>query len=121
MQLSSGIRWLLFDAVGTLIYPDPPVAEAYALAASRYNSRLSAAQIKDRFRAAFAAHASAGGPTSESHERQRWQKIVAATIDDVPAQHANELFEHLWNHFAQPGHWRLYDDAGRALAALAAR
>jgi putative hydrolase of the HAD superfamily len=121
MILHPGVQWLLFDAVGTLIYPDPPVAEVYALAARSYGSHLSAAEISQRFHAAFVAHATLGGLTSEAYERQRWQKIVAATIDDVPEPQIDGLFEHLWNHFAQAQHWRLYDDVAPALAALSAR
>jgi len=40
-------------------------------------------------------------------------------FDDV--RETDGLFESLWNHFAEPKHWRLYDDAARAWAALAAR
>ena len=43
------IRGVLFDAVGTLIYPDPPVAEAYRSIGRRFGSRLSVEQIAARF------------------------------------------------------------------------
>src|SRR5688572_14129451 len=110
-----GIRWVLFDAVGTLIHPDPPVAEVYHSAGRRFGSRLAVEEIRLRFRAALAASQSEGGPTSESNERQRWRRIVGHVIHDVHDQ-ADSLFEKLWQHFAKPQHWRLYDDVAEAMA-----
>jgi putative hydrolase of the HAD superfamily len=58
--------------------------------------------------------------TSEAQERERWRRIVAAVFDDVPDA-SEVLFDSLWRHFAQPEHWRLYDDAPAVLEELAAR
>ncbi|MAV35602.1 MAG: hypothetical protein CMJ59_09095 [Planctomycetaceae bacterium] len=44
---------VLFDAVGTLIYPDPEVAAAYHQAGREHGSRMSLDRIVDRFRDAF--------------------------------------------------------------------
>ena len=125
------IRWILFDAVGTLIYPDPPIAEAYYAAAHDYGSHLAIDEIALRFRVAFAAELGVDAAsesnslsrprTNETQERRRWQRIVAQAIDDVPSNNANALFERLWTHFAQAAHWRLYDDLAPALTGLAAR
>jgi putative hydrolase of the HAD superfamily len=115
----AGTGWVLFDAVGTLIAPDPPVAEVYRGAAERFGSRLDLATIWQRFRQALAEEHAAGEPTSEPQERERWRRIVGRVIDDVPAA-SDALFQQLWNHFAQPQSWRLYDDVTPALAALAA-
>jgi len=136
-----GVRWVLFDAVGTLIDPDPPVAEAYHRVARDFQSRLAVAEIKRRFAAAFAAKESIGSlsgpqpqaqafgsglndlrrqPTSEQSERDRWRRIVAVVLDDVP-EAAGEPFERLWQHFAEPSSWRLYRDVPAALSALAVR
>jgi putative hydrolase of the HAD superfamily len=51
-ELPTGVRWILFDAVGTLIYPDPPVAEAYRAVALRFGLELSIATIGQRFASA---------------------------------------------------------------------
>lgn len=115
----SNIRWVLFDAVGTLLYADPPVAEVYHAAAQRFGSRLGVSEIRLRFGRALAAE-QRGGPTDESQERDRWRRIVKAVIDDVNDS-SGELFEQLWWHFAQPQHWRLFDDVPAALAELASR
>jgi putative hydrolase of the HAD superfamily len=116
-----GVRWVLFDAVGTLLYPHPAVAEAYAAAAQRHGSKLTASEAADRFRTAFESHTQSSGPTDEPREKERWRRIVAATIDDVCSDHQESLFQELWNHFAQPDHWRVYDDVPPALAELSAR
>jgi putative hydrolase of the HAD superfamily len=105
--------WILFDAVGTLIYPDPPVAEVYYAAGRRFGSQ---SEIEARFRLALAA-GQTGGPTSEANERERWRRIVRQVLDDVTTQR-DALFEAMWNHFAQPQHWRLYDDAAATLEPL---
>jgi putative hydrolase of the HAD superfamily len=113
------VRWVLFDAVGTLIYANPSVADAYHTAAHRFGSRLTRVEIQQRFCAAIEAER-AGEPTNEAQERLRWQRIVRRVIHDVN-DGAEELFEQLWHHFGQPEHWRMYDDVGPALAQLAER
>ena len=47
------IRVIFFDAVGTLIHPDPPATDVYGAVGCRFGSRLDAAAIKERFRTAF--------------------------------------------------------------------
>ena len=115
-----GIRWVLFDAVGTLIYPDPPVADAYHAAAQQFGSRLAVEEISQRFAAALAASHNSGLPTSERNERRRWQHIVKQVIDDV-VNSQDELFERLWQHFAQPQHWRPYADVAETVHELLRR
>jgi putative hydrolase of the HAD superfamily len=114
-----GIRWVLFDAVGTLMYADPPVAEVYHEVGGRYGSRLCVREIDTRFRAAL-ARPGHGSVTNESWERERWRLIVRETIVDIPHR-LDAVFEELWHHFAQPRHWRLYDDVPGAVSELARR
>jgi putative hydrolase of the HAD superfamily len=116
----AGIRWVLFDAVGTLIFPHPPVAEVYYAAGRRFGSRLGIKTIQQRFRLALAEAQSGCRPTSESGERERWRRIVGRVIDDVP-EVLDAVFDELWRHFSQPQHWRVYDDVPEALSALARR
>jgi putative hydrolase of the HAD superfamily len=119
MSAPVNVRCILFDAVGTLIYADPPVSEVYHAAARRFGSRLTADEIAARFRSALAdSHKCRNNPTCESHERECWRTIVSRVIDDVPDARG-ELFGQLWDHFAQPRHWRLFDDASPVLTALA--
>lgn len=140
-------RWIVFDAVGTLLDPDPPAAVVYHAAAVRRGSRLTLAQVARRLcelfppcgyalwarrgrRSSVPRAAERGRPvspcawrlwrprTSERRERLRWRKIVQRTLDDVPGQEGRRLFAQLWHHFRRPEHWRLYPEVPQTLAAL---
>jgi putative hydrolase of the HAD superfamily len=117
MNALAGIRHVLFDAVGTLIYPAPSVAEVYAALGQQFGSRLSAAEIRPRFAVAFGREAPTF-TTSEPGERRRWQQIVAEVFDDVTG---DALFESLWHHFASGQHWRLFDDVSDTWQELEGR
>src|SRR6185436_20808273 len=105
MQIPPNIRAVLFDAVGTLIYPDPPVAEVYQREAQKLGSKYWVPEIAGRFRAAIARHHQ-GGQTSEELERERWRRIVYDVIDDVDDSQELLLCA-LWKHFGSASSWRL--------------
>jgi putative hydrolase of the HAD superfamily len=118
------IRCVLFDAVGTLIFPHPPVAAAYGAVARRHGSSLGEEEIAARFRQAFCRQeaqdaAADASPTDEVRELRRWQAVVAETLSDVSDTTA--AFGELWLHFALPGNWRLFDDVAETWRELAAR
>ena len=114
-------QWVALDAVGTLIHPEPGVAEAYHAAASRHGSRLSAEEISLRFRTVYSEFEELPperADTSEERELAKWREIVARVIPDVtdPEQCFQDLFE--W--FSHPGAWRVYPDVAEALTRLSA-
>jgi putative hydrolase of the HAD superfamily len=119
----AAVQVVLFDAVGTLLHPEPAVAVAYHAVGRRFGSRLSPEDIEPRFRAAFARQESidqaAGHQTDEARERARWQAIVGEVFSDVPDP--SDLFTALWEHFAQPRHWAVYPDVAECWRRLAAR
>jgi putative hydrolase of the HAD superfamily len=121
--LPKGVRAVVFDAVGTLIYPDPPAPEVYARIGRRYGSRLDPSVIADRFAAAFARQeaidGAAGWRTSEEREHERWRSIVADVLDDVTDPAA--CFTELFTYFGRPDAWRCVTDAAATLAGLADR
>jgi len=149
------LRAVLFDAVGTLIRPEPSVATAYAQAGRRHGADLPEDEIGRRFRAALVRqdeidrvrHA---GRTDQEREIERWRGIVAdvfapllekvsgtdsnqdgvtldaaraagSGVESVPDtfSHTGRIFDDLWDHFAQPSNWRLFDDAAAAWDRLA--
>ncbi|HEX4130331.1 MAG TPA: HAD-IA family hydrolase [Pirellulales bacterium] len=120
----NSIRAVLFDAVGTVIVPEPPVARAYWLAAQQFGSQLDEPTIAERFRVAFAAEEEADallhrGRATEQREQLRWRRIVAHVFDEVANRRG--LFDALWRHFGQSDSWRVVPGAVEGWQALAAR
>jgi putative hydrolase of the HAD superfamily len=112
-------RAWIFDAVGTLIRPEPSAAAVYAEVGRRHGSRLPEAVLARRFRAAFHAEEArdraADWRTSEDREVARWRNIVAGVLDDVAEPEA--VFRELWDHFVHPTAWRCEPGAAEVLVA----
>jgi putative hydrolase of the HAD superfamily len=119
--LASHIRAICFDAVGTLIFPEPAAHEVYATVGHRFGSKLDVEAIRARFKRAFAEEENrdlvAGLRTSEERERRRWHHIVGTVLDDVTDPAA--CFAELYEHFHCPQAWRCADHAGEVLGRLA--
>jgi putative hydrolase of the HAD superfamily len=122
-RLLDGIQAVVFDAVGTVIYPDPPAPLVYAAIGRQFGSRLTPDIIAARFRTAFRDEEfwdhQHNLQTGEDRERGRWQHIVGRVLDDVTD--AQACFRKLFMHFAQPAAWRCDPELGAVLAELAAR
>jgi putative hydrolase of the HAD superfamily len=114
------VQAIYFDAVGTLIHPEPSAAVVYAAAARRFGSNHNVEEIARRFSRAFAneerADEAAGWVTSEERELARWRNIVASVLDDTADPDA--CFDHLYRHFALPSAWRCEADAEDLLDRL---
>lgn len=119
--IPKGIRAVFFDAVGTVLHPDPGAPVVYAEAAARYGLPADPGVILDRFREAFrleeVADEGADWVTSEERELVRWRAIVRATLPGAP----DECFYELFYHFARPEAWRVPDDAPALFDHLAGR
>jgi putative hydrolase of the HAD superfamily len=114
---------VFFDAVGTLIYPEPSAPSVYAIVGRRFGSRLDETTLTTRFRAAFhrqeEADRAGGLRTSEEREVARWRSIVREVLDDVPD--AEACFHELYAHFARPDAWRCTTGTEDVLNALLGR
>jgi putative hydrolase of the HAD superfamily len=111
----SGIKCIAFDAVGTLIFPDPPVAAVYASVGCRYGSRLLEPEIAVRFPIAL-EHADSDPPISEQGERDFWHRVIAEVLDDVIDLDA--CSDELFGYFERPDVWQCYDDVEQCLSNL---
>ena len=112
------MRAVVFDAVGTLIFPNPPAAVAYYEVGRRHGSRLARDQIAHNFRRVLQRHA--GEPrTNDQIERERWRQIVAGVFTDLKDTEA--LFGQLWNHFSRSSNWAVYDDVEDVLTEVNSR
>jgi putative hydrolase of the HAD superfamily len=119
--VNSKVSCVAFDAVGTLIYPEPSVSKAYWQIGQQFGSKLTPDDVRGRFQKAF--QELARGPrndysTSEAEEFERWRQIVHAVLTDV--DDINRCFETLYAHFAQPTSWRCFPDVAATLTRLVA-
>lgn len=118
--LPSRVRAIYFDAVGTVLHPQPSAGAVYAEIGQRFGTALAPAEIHRRFVAAFRAEeevdARAGHRTDETRELQRWRNIVAIVLDDVADREG--CFDALYDHFAQPTAWVADPAAAPVLEAL---
>ena len=117
-----GIEGIVFDAVGTLIDPDPPVPEVYAAAARRQGVELEPGLVRSRFYRAFRSDEvdEVRGPlaTDEPNELRRWRRIVTGVLPELPDP--ERAFAELWEHFGRPASWSLFPDVAPALEAIRA-
>jgi putative hydrolase of the HAD superfamily len=116
-----GVRAVVFDAVGTLLFPDPPAPIVYAQVGARYGSKLNADSIRSCFEIAFRGEDEIdrrqGWRTSEERERERWRHIVARVLNDVADPEA--CFQALFEHFSKPDAWQCDPSTRTVLSALA--
>ena len=125
---SESIRCVAFDAVGTLVFADPPVASTYCQVGRKYGSVLTEHEVQHRFATAFHASENVDRSqpneqpaidrlaTDESQERHRWRTIVAEVFNDV--ERLDECFEELFEYFALGSAWKCFDDVDETLAVL---
>jgi putative hydrolase of the HAD superfamily len=111
------IRAVTFDVGGTLIEPWPSVGHVYAEVAARHGLRtFSADQLNARFKAAWQAR------KNFEHSRREWAELVDEIFDISPAEPFREMFfSELYDRFAGPEAWHVFEDAAPALTALASR
>ena len=118
-----GISAVAFDAVGTVIDPDPRPSAVYFEIGGRHGSKLPQSYIASAFREAFEFQErqdqSLALATNEARELQRWQAIVNAVLRDVTDREA--CFQELWRHFGQSANWKLAAGVGDVFEALRAR
>ncbi|MFM7317498.1 MAG: HAD-IA family hydrolase [bacterium] len=113
------VRAIAFDAVGTLIEANPSVATAYQKAASNAGVELDINTIKSRFYTTFSSDCSgADHRTDEQNERVRWRKIVGQCLPELTESKADIVFAELWEHFASPTNWRLFDDVAQLITNI---
>ena len=111
------VRLVGLDLVGTLIYPDPPVAAVYRAAGERHGVPLAEPEVKRRFAEAF--RRSSFGRGSDVEHKGLWRAIVEAVFRLEPDS-CGPLFDELWKHFSLPSAWRAFDDARPSIAKLLA-
>jgi putative hydrolase of the HAD superfamily len=119
-------RAVLFDAGDTLFRVRGSVGEVYATVAARHGVTVAAAEIEQRFRAAFRRMPPLAFPRASeaelpAREYAWWRDLVATVFADMHFAGFDGFFAELFDHFAQSESWELFDDVVPALAELRAR
>ena len=110
------ISAVTFDVGGTLIRPWPSVGHVYAEVAARHGVKNIPAELLDaRFQAAWRAQ------NDFAHTQAAWAELVDQTFRGLCARPPTQtFFADLYEHFAQPAAWRVFDDVLPTLEYLAA-
>lgn len=114
------IRVVALDAVGTVMFAMPSVSAAYCrILGELLGDEINPADVRSVLSRRLAARSGDGDlQTTEASERAFWFDLIAELVPDVSRQ--TVCFDALFRHFADPAHWRCYDDVGEALESLQA-
>lgn len=118
------IEAIFFDAAGTLFYLTKTVGDHYALVGGEIGLKLDAKQLDHAFHTAWKRMPQRhpiDGPR-ENDDKGWWRELVGHVFDEV-APSVNELdrdnfFEVAYEHFAEPGVWKLYPEVPEVLEQL---
>src|SRR5688572_9036057 len=105
------VEAVTFDAGGTLIDPWPSVGEVYASVARDFGIDCSAARLNAQFANAWTTR------TGFKYSRDEWHDVVRHSflgVNDVSSQ----LFDAIYERFAQADAWLIYDDVIPTLQRL---
>lgn len=116
--LPENIRAIFFDAGGTLLYPYPSVGEVYARVASEHGVQACQNQLNEVFRKVWNQKdgLAMAALTDEKSEKNWWREIVRETFAPFePFKNFEGFFDDLYDQFASPQTWRLFDETHRVL------
>jgi putative hydrolase of the HAD superfamily len=114
MSGAKKIQAVTFDVGGTLIQPWPSVGEVYAKIAARHGMKVSAQELQQRFKAAWRVQ------KNFAYTREAWASLVDETFGELCGGPPGEnFFAELYDFFAQPEAWRIFDDVLPTLEQLA--
>ena len=108
------VQAVTFDVGGTLIQPWPSVGQVYAEVATRHGvAGASAAVLDHRFRACWASR------KTSPDNRAAWEALVNEVFAGLCAEPpSSTFFSDLYERFALPQAWRMFDDVIPALTEL---
>jgi putative hydrolase of the HAD superfamily len=105
-----------FDAGGTLIEPFPSVGHVYAGVAAQHGLEIDPAALNRQFAVAWRSRNNFGYSLAE------WAGLVDSTFagltEVIPSR---TFFQKLYERFAEPDVWRIYDDVRPTLEFLGER
>jgi len=123
------IQTVFFDAAGTLIHLRESVGDVYSKMAANHGFSAPPAALNTAFRASWKQSSPpihpSGQPAADD-DRGWWKALVGQTFTQVLGRslggaELDPLFEELYDHFAQPEAWLVFDDVRPVLDALKGR
>jgi len=108
------INVILFDVGGTLLNVYPSVGAVYARVAAKHGIQAEPAVLQSRFFEAWEKQKS----QNRVMTRGWWEHVVREVFAPFPFSQWPALFEDLYQTFAQPDVWKVYDDVLPTLNAL---
>lgn len=131
LQPLRDVEAVLLDAAGTLLFVTPSIGHVYSSKAAKFGFQCTAEKLNEAFQRQWRRlrrQEGHGSPfhTSDAVERAWWKAFVHGVFEQVGAPASFQapfdvFFDNLYECFAQPDVWRLYDDVLPALDALAHR
>lgn len=113
--LLTQVRAVTFDVGGTLIRPSPSVGEIYADVAARNGwKKVSPETLNRRFATAWKAL------KNFNHSREEWAALVDETFGPSAEKPSETFFPEIYQRFAEPDAWHVFEDVLPAFDALAA-
>jgi putative hydrolase of the HAD superfamily len=117
MALCKDIRAVTFDVGGTLIRPWPSVGHVYGKVAEEHgHKKINPEILNQQFAAGWQAK------KHFDHSRAAWFDLVKKTFAGLADERAvGDFFDDLYDRFASPAAWRVFDDVHCALESLRGR
>lgn len=113
MRSGQRIQAVTFDVGGTLIEPWPSVGHIYAEVAARFGVRAKPALLNDQFAAAWRAK------HGFDYSRAAWLDLVERSFAGIAEPLPNGCFAAVYERFAEPDAWQVFEDVLPALETLA--
>jgi putative hydrolase of the HAD superfamily len=112
------VKAIAFDAVGTVMYAEPSVSQAYChLLEQSCGVAVDPGRVRAVLKARLGERTDTENlRTSEELERVFWFDLISELVDD-PSQRQS-AFVHLFAHFARPESWRCFADVAATLETL---
>jgi putative hydrolase of the HAD superfamily len=120
-------RAILLDAAGTLFYLTKTVGEHYAYVGREVGLNLDPQQLEGAFHAAWKQmpRRPAIDAPRENDDKGWWRELVGRVFDQVAPSltefDRDNFFEVAYEHFAEPGVWKLYPEVLDVLQQLRER
>ena len=124
IKILEGVRAVFFDAGGTLLYPHPSVGEVYSRVAAEHGVVACQKQLNEKFREVWNQKdgLAMAALTDEKSEKNWWREIVRETFKPFKAFRDFEFFfDDLYDQFASPKTWQLYDETHAVLEYFKSR